>query len=66
MGPNGAGKSTLSYVLTGRDGYDVTSGDVTLEGEDLLDMDPEARAVKKKWARLNFSRKLARLPKSLR
>ena len=46
MGPNGAGKSTLSYVLTGRDGYDVTSGDVTLDGEDLLDMDPEERAAK--------------------
>jgi len=45
MGPNGAGKSTLSYVLTGRDGYDVTSGDVTLGGEDLLDMDPEERAA---------------------
>ncbi|MEP1231165.1 MAG: Fe-S cluster assembly ATPase SufC [Litorimonas sp.] len=46
MGPNGAGKSTLSYVLTGRDGYDVTGGDVTLGGEDLLDMDPETRAAK--------------------
>ena len=46
MGPNGAGKSTLSYVLTGRDGYDVTSGDVTLDGENLLDMDPEERAAK--------------------
>ena len=46
MGPNGAGKSTLSYVLTGRDGYDVTSGDVTLNGDDLLDMDPEERAAK--------------------
>ncbi len=46
MGPNGAGKSTLSYVLTGRDGYDVTGGDVTLGGEDLLDMDPEQRAAK--------------------
>ena len=46
MGPNGAGKSTLSYVLTGRDGYDVTDGDVTLESEDLLDMDPEERAAK--------------------
>jgi len=46
MGPNGAGKSTLSYVLTGRDGYDVTSGDVTLDGDDLLDMDPEERAAK--------------------
>ncbi|WP_026940920.1 Fe-S cluster assembly ATPase SufC [Hellea balneolensis] len=46
MGPNGAGKSTLSYVLTGRDGYDVTGGDVTLDGDNLLDMDPEERAAK--------------------
>ena len=46
MGPNGAGKSTLSYVLTGRDGYDVTDGAATLDGDDLLDMDPEARAAK--------------------
>ena len=46
MVPNGAGKSTLSYVLTGRDGYDVTSGDITLDGDDLLDMDPEERAAK--------------------
>lgn len=46
MGPNGAGKSTLSYVLTGRDGYEVTGGTATLEGDDLLDMDPEDRAAK--------------------
>ena len=46
MGPNGAGKSTLSYVLTGRDGYEVTGGSATLEGDDLLDMDPEDRAAK--------------------
>ncbi len=46
MGPNGAGKSTLSYVLTGRDGYEVTGGDAQLEGQDLLDMDPEERAAK--------------------
>ena len=46
MGPNGAGKSTLSYVLTGRDGYEVTGGSATLEGDDLLDMDPEERAAK--------------------
>ena len=45
MGPNGAGKSTLSYVLTGRDGYEVTEGTATLGGEDLLDMDPEDRAA---------------------
>ncbi len=45
MGPNGAGKSTLSYVLTGRDGYEVTGGDVSLNGKDLLEMDPEERAA---------------------
>ena len=46
MGPNGAGKSTLSYVLTGRSGYEVTGGSATLNGEDILDMEPEARAAK--------------------
>ena len=45
MGPNGSGKSTLSYVLSGREGYEVTEGAATLEGEDLLDMDPEERAA---------------------
>jgi len=46
MGPNGAGKSTLSYVLTGRAGYEVTAGSVTLDGEDLLALAPDARATK--------------------
>ena len=46
MGPNGAGKSTLSYVLTGREGYEVTGGTATLDGEDLLAMAPDARAAK--------------------
>ena len=45
MGPNGAGKSTLSYVLTGRDGYEATSGTATLDGDDLLDMEPDERAA---------------------
>ncbi|MEL6840000.1 MAG: Fe-S cluster assembly ATPase SufC [Pseudomonadota bacterium] len=45
MGPNGSGKSTLSYVLSGRDGYEVTEGSATLEGEDLLEMEPEERAA---------------------
>ncbi|MBT2132082.1 Fe-S cluster assembly ATPase SufC [Aliiroseovarius lamellibrachiae] len=45
MGPNGSGKSTLSYVLSGRDGYEVTAGSATLDGEDLLDLDPEERAA---------------------
>lgn len=44
MGPNGAGKSTLSAVLAGRDGYDVTAGEILFEGENLLDMDVEDRA----------------------
>ncbi len=45
MGPNGAGKSTLSYVLTGRAGYEVTGGSATLNGSDVLEMDPEVRAA---------------------
>jgi len=45
MGPNGSGKSTLSYVLSGRDGYTVTEGSATLEGADLLEMEPEERAA---------------------
>ena len=45
MGPNGSGKSTLSYVLSGRDGYVVTEGTATLEGQDLLAMEPEQRAA---------------------
>ena len=46
MGPNGSGKSTLSYVLSGREGYEVTEGAVTFKGEDLLEMPPEERAAK--------------------
>jgi Fe-S cluster assembly ATP-binding protein len=46
MGPNGAGKSTLSYVLTGRSGYEVTGGGATLDGEDLLALEPNERAAK--------------------
>jgi Fe-S cluster assembly ATP-binding protein len=46
MGPNGSGKSTLSYVLAGREDYDVTEGTVTFEGEDLLELSPDERAVK--------------------
>ena len=45
MGPNGSGKSTLSYVLSGRDGYEVTDGTALLSGQDLLDMEPEERAA---------------------
>jgi Fe-S cluster assembly ATP-binding protein len=44
MGPNGSGKSTLAAVLAGRDGYDITGGEVIYNGHDLLDLDPEERA----------------------
>jgi Fe-S cluster assembly ATP-binding protein len=44
MGPNGSGKSTLSYVLAGRDGYEVTKGEILYRGEDLTALDADARA----------------------
>ena len=45
MGPNGSGKSTLSYVLSGKDGYEVSGGDMMFEGQSLADMVPEERAI---------------------
>ena len=45
MGPNGSGKSTLSYVLAGREGYEVTGGSATFNGHDILAMEPEERAA---------------------
>jgi Fe-S cluster assembly ATP-binding protein len=44
MGPNGSGKSTLSYVLTGREGYEVTEGEVIFKGKNLMEMEPDERA----------------------
>ena len=46
MGPNGSGKSTLSYVLAGREGYEVVDGEVLLNNENLLELSPEQRAHK--------------------
>src|SRR5450755_882005 len=46
MGPNGSGKSTLSYVIAGRPDYVVTGGEVSLDGESILEMSPDERAVK--------------------
>ena len=46
MGPNGSGKSTLAYVLAGRDGYEVTEGDILWNGESILEMEPDERAAK--------------------
>ena len=45
MGPNGSGKSTLAYILAGKEDYEVTQGSVTWNGEDLLAMEPDERAV---------------------
>ncbi len=45
MGPNGSGKSTLSYVLAGRDGYDVTEGSILFKGQNLLEMNVDERAA---------------------
>ena len=44
MGPNGSGKSTLAQVLAGHPGYEVTAGEVTYNGQNLLEQDPEVRA----------------------
>jgi Fe-S cluster assembly ATP-binding protein len=46
MGPNGSGKSTLAYVLAGKEGYEVTEGEVLLDGENVLEMAPDERAAK--------------------
>jgi Fe-S cluster assembly ATP-binding protein len=45
MGPNGSGKSTLSYILAGRDDYEVTEGDILYDGHSILEMDPAERAA---------------------
>ncbi|AUC78743.1 Fe-S cluster assembly ATPase SufC [Nonlabens sp. MB-3u-79] len=44
MGPNGAGKSTLANIIAGRDEYEITGGDISLEGEDITELDPAERA----------------------
>ena len=62
MGPNGAGKSTLSYLLTGRDGYEVTDGTATFEGEDLLSLPPEARAAKGLFLSFQYPLEIAGVP----
>src|SRR5437588_4938898 len=46
MGPNGSGKSTLSYVIAGRSDYEVTDGEVLLDGENILELEPNERAAK--------------------
>src|SRR5476651_478509 len=46
MGPNGSGKSTLAYVMAGKEGYEATQGEIKLDGEDLLKLQPDERAAK--------------------
>ena len=46
MGPNGSGKSTLSYTLSGKEGYEIEKGDIKLDGESLLEDEPDERAAK--------------------
>src|SRR5258708_26004561 len=46
MGPNGSGKSTLSYILSGRDDYEVTEGEILYNGESILELDAAERAAK--------------------
>ena len=45
MGPNGSGKSTLSYILAGREDYEVTEGDILYNGQSILEMEPAERAT---------------------
>jgi len=46
MGPNGSGKSTLAYVIAGKPGYEVVSGEIIFDGENILDLEPNERALK--------------------
>jgi Fe-S cluster assembly ATP-binding protein len=62
MGPNGAGKSTLSYVLTGREGYVVTEGAITLDGEDLLALDPSQRAARGMFLSFQYPTEIPGVP----
>ena len=45
MGPNGSGKSTLAYIMTGREGYEITEGEILYKGQNLLELEPEERAA---------------------
>src|ERR1700761_1223969 len=62
MGPNGAGKSTLSYTLAGRPGYEVTGGAVSLDGESLLGLEPDARAAKGVFLSFQYPLKIPGVP----
>ncbi len=57
MGPNGSGKSTLAYMLAGKPGYTVTQGQVLLDGQDLLAMEPAERAAEGVFSPFSTQRK---------
>lgn len=62
MGPNGSGKSTLSYILAGRDGYEVTQGDIMFNGQSILDMSPEQRAAMGLFLAFQYPVEIAGVP----
>ena len=64
MGPNGACKSTLFYVLSGRDGYEVTDGEVLFQGKNILDMDPEERAGEGVFLAMQYPVEIPGVPNS--
>ena len=64
MGPNGSGKSTLSYILSGREGYEITGGAVRYKGEDLLAMEPEERAAKGVFLAFQYPVEIPGVPNS--
>jgi Fe-S cluster assembly ATP-binding protein len=64
MGPNGSGKSTLAYVLTGREGYEITEGQVLYEGRDLLEMAPEERAAEGVFLAFQYPVEIPGVPNS--
>ncbi len=62
MGPNGSGKSTLSYVLAGRDSYEITAGSILYKGEDLTALKPEERAAKGIFLALQYPVEIPGVP----
>ena len=64
MGPNGSGKSTLSYVLAGREGYEVTGGRIIYQGEDLTALEPEERAAKGVFLAFQYPVEIPGVPNS--
>jgi Fe-S cluster assembly ATP-binding protein len=64
MGPNGSGKSTLSYVLAGREGYEVTGGRIIYMGEDLVELLPEERAAKGVFLAFQYPVEIPGVPNS--